>query len=98
MKVKEVIKPLPIPQRQYGQLNDGSYRVQLGLDDPIMFSSHSGQDGISLADIMNENIHDLIGKDDPMFVNCMGPVISLRILVRSILVYLEEMFSSCFGF
>jgi hypothetical protein len=62
-----------------------------------MFSSHSGQNGILLAD-MNENICDLIGKDDLMFVNCMGPVISLRILVRSSSVYLEEIFLSWIDF
>lgn len=86
----KVIKPLPIPQRQYGQLHDGSYRAQLGLDDPITFSSHSRQDGVLLADVMDEKIHDLVGGEDPMFVNCMSPAISLRILVRLTLAYLEE--------
>lgn len=89
-----MIKPLSIPQRQYGQLHNGSYRAQLGLDDPIIFPSHSGQDGILLANVMNENIHDLIGKDDPMFMNCMCPVISLRILVRLTSAYLEETFTN----
>lgn len=84
------MKPLPIPQRQYGQLHDGSYRAQLGLGDPIIFSSHSGQDGVLLADIMDEKTHDLTGREDPMFVDCMSPAISLRILVRSISAYLEE--------
>ena len=94
----KVIKPLPIPQRQYGQLHDGSYRAQLGLDDPIMFPSHSGQDGILLADVMNEDIYDLVGKDDPMFVNCMSPVISLHILVRSTSAYLEKVILSWLNF
>ena len=55
-----------------------------------MFSSHSGQDGVLLADIMDEKTRDLTGREDPMFVDCMSPAISLRILVRSISAYLEE--------
>lgn len=85
---------LPIHQRQHSQLHDWNYRIQLGLDDPIIFSSNSGQNGISLADVMNENLDHLIGKDDPMFATYMGPTISLRILVRSPLAYLEETFLS----
>jgi len=92
------MKPLPIPQRQYGQLHDGSYRAQLGLDDPITFSSHSGQDGVLLADVMDEKTHDLTGRDDPMFVDHMSPAISLRILVRSISAYLEEISLSWLDF
>lgn len=72
--------------------------MQLGLDDPIMFSSHSGQDGVLLANVMDEEVHDLIGGEDPMFVDCMSPAISLRILVRSTSVYLEEISLSWLDF
>ena len=57
-----------------------------------MFPSCSGQKGILLDDAMNEVVHDLVGGDEPVFASYTRPAISLRILVRSNLVYLKGYF------
>ena len=59
-----------------------------------MFPSCSGQKGILLADAVNEDVHDLVGGDEPVFASYTCPAVSLRILVRSNLVYLKNMFLS----
>lgn len=61
-----------------------------------MFPSGSGQKGILLADAVNEDVHDLVGGDEPVFAGYTCPAVSLRILVRSHLVYLKKVFLSRF--
>lgn len=79
-----------VPQRPYVPHHRHNYFNQFIPENPIVFPSCSGWDGIMLADAMNKNFDHLIGRHDPMFANYTGPAISLRLGVNSAPVYLGE--------
>lgn len=72
-----------IPQRSYIPHHRQNYSGQFSPENPITFRSRSGREGITFTDILSENFDHLMGRDDPMFVNYMGPAVSLRLEVGS---------------
>ena len=73
-----------VPQRPYTPHHRQNYFDQFTPENPITFSNRSGQEGIALTDVMSENFDHLLGRDDPMFPNHVGPTISLRLEVSSV--------------
>lgn len=74
-----------IPSRRQGLLSDTT------TCGPITFACGSGMDGIPLARVMEENLDDLIGKNDLAFENPMRSLMALRLEVSFVSTYLEKM-------
>jgi hypothetical protein len=79
-----------VPQRQYVPHHRQNYFDHFAPESDITFPSRTGPDGIPLADVLNDNFDNLVGRDDPMFAGYVGPAISLRLEVSSTPAYLEE--------
>jgi hypothetical protein len=79
-----------VPQAMYGGKANGKKGFNREL--PITFAV-GDQDGMSLQDAMNEKYERLTGRDDGMFIGCGCTAISLRIQVRTSMVFVPN----CFG-
>lgn len=51
-------------------------------ESPITFHRQLGGSGIELTEVLDDNLDDLVGRDDPMFSNYTGLSISLRLEVQ----------------
>ena len=83
-------REIDVPQRPYIPHHRQNYFDHFAAENPITFPSRSGRGGIALTDVLNENFDHLVGRDDPMFANYVGPAISLRLEVSSTRVYLGK--------
>ena len=75
---------VPVPQRPYVPHHRQNYFDQFIPEHPITFPRRYGGDGITLTDVVSENFDCIVGRDDPMFANYVGPAISLRLEVSVI--------------
>ena len=51
-------------------------------ESPITFHRQLGGSGIELTEVLDDNLDDLVGRNDPMFSNYTGLSISLRLEVQ----------------